>query len=632
MTQPAIVADTAVESRAGDILLTPMALAAFWTLCYQLVLVTRWPAETVVWCFFAIALAGLFSLTRLWAKTNATPGSEYRFHPSQLLLCALGVACATTTLFVRRPNQDDIAYFHRVLAQLSALDQPIFVHETSVDMTAAAFSPLHLATSHELLMGLLGHYLGIDPLYFYQVVGPVFTVFLIPFVLYWCSRRLGLARWPAAIGALLGITFLLLNAAGPASFGQTVFGRMWQGKAVVWILLLPLAICLTHRFLRLGNRSDLVWLVLLAIAGVGLSNTALYLVPAAIGCSCLSFFSVELLDGKGRETLKEQLRHCLLLAIALVYPIGILALLKLNVIPKPADMRAFGAEFTAWRQPLENVLGWFPEYLRDTAIMVGVPLLIVRGKNGLFLFSYLCAVWLLCLNPLLAHLWMHLLGASYFRLFYLLQLPLLCAMSAAAIPRLAEWPRGLFKDQILTITTLLVIILGFFYSYRILSIMPRNPKIGIGWKSPEDYQLLPANVSFAQAAGKYIAHSKLLAPNWTASCELPLLFPEMKAVAPRHVAHYFANAGNPEEGILRSQAQAFVEPQETNDPKHIQWLAAQFRIVIESGRANAVAVPESESARVLTVLQSIDPGWHRVLEAGGLVLMLPRNAQPESPE
>jgi len=78
MTQPAPVADIAVESRAGDILLTPIALAAFWTLCYQLVLVTRWPAETVVWCFFAIALAskgagdGPLALGRVRARPGAS--------------------------------------------------------------------------------------------------------------------------------------------------------------------------------------------------------------------------------------------------------------------------------------------------------------------------------------------------------------------------------------------------------------------------------------------------------------------------------------------------------------------------------------------------------------------------------
>ena len=39
--------------------------------------------------------------------------------------------------------------------------------------------------------------------------------------------------------------------------------------------------------------------------------------------------------------------------------------------------------------------------------------------------------------------------------------------------------------------------------------------------------------------------------------------------------------------------------------------------MIETGRANAVAVPESESHRVLATLKSIDPGWRGVLEAGG---------------
>jgi Family of unknown function (DUF6077) len=632
MNKATPISEMPVESRAGDVLLLPMALAAFWTLSYQVVLVAQWPAETMVWCFFAFAFAGLFLIARLWKKTNATPGRGYRFHPSHVLLLILAAACAVTVLFVRRPNQDDIVYFHRALAQLSVLGRPIFLRQTSVDMDAAAFSPVHLATSHEMLMALLGHYLRIDPLYFYQIIGHVFTAFSFPFVLYWCARRLGLDRWPAAIGALLGIAFLLVDSAGPAAFGNTAFGRMWQGKAIVWILFLPVTLSLTYRFLRGGNWSDLVWLVLLAIAGVGLSNTALYLVPAVIGCSCLSFLGVQLLDRKGREDFRKQFHRYLLLAIPLAYPIAILALLKLNVIPKPIDIRGFGPEFIPWHQPLDNVLGRSAEYTRDIVIMVAVPLLIVRGKSGLFLFFYICAVWLLCLNPFLAHFWMkNIIAACYFRLVYLLQLPLLCAMLAAAGPRLADWPGGSLKDRMVTELALLAIILSFFYSYRVLSIMPRNDKLGIGWKSPKEYQLLPANTHFARAAGKYIAHGKLLAPNWAASCELPLLFPEMKVVAPRLVSHYFANAGNPQEGVRRLGAQRFVEGEKTPRPLRTAMFAAAFRDIIRSGRANAVAAPEWESTRVLTALQSIDPGWHRVLEAGGLVLMLPNGAAPESP-
>ena len=445
-------------------------------------------------------------------------------------------------------------------------------------------------------------------------------------------RRFGLDRWPAAIGALLGIAFLLVDSVGLATFGNTAFGRMWQGKAIVWILFLPLALSLTYRFLRLGNRSDLAWLVLLAIAGVGLSNTALPLVPAVVGCSAISFLGVGLFQREGREDFWKQLRLCLWLALPLAYPLGILALLSLNIIPKPIDLHGFGPKYIPWLERVDYVVGGPAEHLRNVVLMIAVPLLIVRGKAGLFLFLYICAVWLLCLNPLLAHFWMkNITAAAYFRLVYLLQLPLLCAMLAAAGPRLAEWPGVSLKDRLLTELALLAIILSFFYSYRVLSIMPRNAKLGIGWKSPKEYQLLPANTDFARAAGKYIAHSKLLAPNWTASCELPLLFPKMKVVAPRLVGHYFANAGNPKEGNLRRQAQVFVEGKRNNNPKQMEWLAARFRLVIESGCANAVVAPESESARVLTTLRSINPGWHRVLEAGGLVLMLPNSTAPESP-
>jgi hypothetical protein len=622
------ICGTPGESRAGDVLLLPIALATFWTLAYQLVLVARWPAHTIVWCFFAIALAGLFSLVRLWGKTNATPGRGYQFHPSQLLLIVLGAACAITVLFLQRANQDDVVYFHRVLTQLSALDQPIILRQTSVDMDAAAFSPVHLATSHEMLMALFGHYLGIDPLYFYQVVGHAFTAFLIPFVFYWCVRRLGLDRWAAAVGALLAIAFLLLDSPGAAAFGYTAFGRMWQGKAIVWILFLPIALSLSYRFLREANRSDLVWLVLLAVAGVGLSNTALYLIPATIGFSALSFLGVKLLDRPSREDFRKQFRRCWLLAIPLAYPVAILTLLKLNIIPKPIDLRFLGPEFIPWRQGLNYVVGRPAEHMRNIVLMIAVPLLIVRGKTGFFLFFYICAVWLFCLNPLLAHWWMkNLISTAYFRLVYLLPLPLLCAM----LPAGSLWFEtrvGSFKDRVIAELGLLAVVAALCLSYRELSVMPRSAERG--WKSPREWQLLKANTDFAQAAGKYIAHSKLLAPNFTASCELPLLFPKMKIVAPRLALHYFANAGNSKEGALRQRAQEFVQGDKTNDAKRAATFASAFRTVIKSGRANAVAAPESESARILAALQSIDPTWHRVLDAGGLVLMLPNDMEPNS--
>ena len=147
-----LICERPADSNAGDILLLPIAGLAFWTVAYQLVLVLQWPAKTITWCFLAMAIAGFFFLGRLWKRTNAMPGNGYRFHPSQVLLVVLGLAYATTVLFVRRPNQDDVVYFHRALTQLLDLNQPISLRQTSIDMDAAAFSPVHLATSFEMLM------------------------------------------------------------------------------------------------------------------------------------------------------------------------------------------------------------------------------------------------------------------------------------------------------------------------------------------------------------------------------------------------------------------------------------------------------------------------------------------------
>ncbi len=634
---------------SGDALLLPIAGIAFWTLAYQLALLARWPAKTITWCFLAIALAGFFLLARVWRKTDAIPGKNYRLHRSHILLFVLGLAYATTALFVRRPNQDDVVYFHRALTQLLDLNQPIFLGQTSVDMDAAAFSPVHLATSYEVLMAFLGHYLRIDPLYFYQVAGHAFAKVSVPFVFYWCARIFGLDRWPAAIGAFFGMCFLLL--ADKSSFGallgavkslqsadpsgwvgfSTLSGYLWQGKPIVLILLLPIALGLSYRFLNRGNRSDVAWLTLLGIAGVGLSNPALYLIPAVIGCSWVAFLTVQLIEGKVGAELWLQGRRGLLLAIPVAYPIAILALLKLNIIPKPIDITMYGARYLPWREAVDYAIGAPADYLRDVVLMITVPLLIVRGRNGLFIFFYLCAVWLFCLNPLLARMWMeNILAPTYFRLVYLLQFPLLCTLLGAAGPRLTQPDDGSLKDRRATALALLAVIASFVHSYHGLSITPKYPKLGIGWKSPGEYQLLPANVEFAKAAGKYIAHAKLLAPTWTAGCELPLLLPEMKVVAPRLVTHYFSNAHNPDEGILRFQAEAFVKENRSENPKELQLFEMKFRQVIETGRANAVAVPESESQRVLATLQSIDPSWHRVLEAGGLVLILPGDATPKN--
>ena len=607
---------------ARDLLLLPVALTALWTLAYQFVLVARWPAWSSIALLFVFSALVLIGLAR-WKGIR--PEFGYTFHWAHSLLPVMGLAVGGAILFVLRPNQDDVVYFHRALTQLAHLSDPILTRQTSVDVDAAAFSPVHLATSHELLMAFLAHSLGCDPLYFYQVVGHFIAAFSIPFVFYFCARCFGLNRWSAAGGAACVIIFLLIDRSGLASFGNTALCRMWQGKAIVWILFPPVALSLTYRYMETGNRRDVVWLTLLGISGVGLSNSALYLLPAVVGCAGLAKIGLCLIPRCDTAAFRNQFIRSLYLGIPLIYPVAILLLLKLNVIPQPIDKRGFGAALISWRQGIDYVVGPPGDLWRDVVILLLIPLVLLRGSKGLFLFFYTCAILVFCLNPLLAHFWMrNITAACYFRLVYLLPIPLLCVFLPLAI---APEPAGRFEKRasVWGIAATLAVLLGCAFAYRGLSLAPRNKTLA--WKSPLAYQILPANLQFAKAAGPYIAQSKLLAPAWTASCELPLLFPEMKVVAPRLATHYFSNAGKGQEGALRRMAQAFVEGEKGSDRERNAALARSFATVVTSGRATALAVPNGESQRVLAALQTIDPRWHRVLDAGGLVLIVPGAGQ-----
>src|SRR5438034_6073646 len=256
---------------------------------------------------------------------------------------------------------------------------------------------------------------------------------------------------------------------------------MWQGKPIVLILFLPIGLALSYRFLSRGNLSDLVWLTLLDIAGVGLSNPALYLLPEVIGCSWVAMFSLELLEGKNRADLWLQVRRGLFLVIPVAYPIAILALLKMDIIPKPVDINIVGPRYIPWREAVDYAVGGRAEYLRDVVLMNAVPHIIVRGRSGFFLFFYLCAVWLFCLNPLLARMWMaNILAPTYFRLVYLLQLPLLCALIAAAGPQLAQ-KGNVITESLTTMFALSAIVVSFAGSYHGISILPKDERLGIAW-------------------------------------------------------------------------------------------------------------------------------------------------------
>lgn len=140
--------------------------------------------------------------------------------------------------------------------------------------------------------------------------------------------------------------------------GFVLLARVWKNTNVIpGKGVLAIALALSYRFLDRGNPSDIVWLTLLSIAGVGLNNTALYSIPAIIWCSWVAFFTLQLVEHKVRGNLWKQIRRGLLLAIPLVQPIAILTALKMDIIPKPIDIHLLGPRYKPWREAVDHAIG-----------------------------------------------------------------------------------------------------------------------------------------------------------------------------------------------------------------------------------------------------------------------------------
>ena len=62
--------------------------------------------------FFLLCVLAFLG-SRRWGKGVR----GYEFHWAHLALCIMGLVFGSTILFVLRPNQDDVVYFHRALVR-----------------------------------------------------------------------------------------------------------------------------------------------------------------------------------------------------------------------------------------------------------------------------------------------------------------------------------------------------------------------------------------------------------------------------------------------------------------------------------------------------------------------------------
>lgn len=244
------------------------------------------PVALLIWSVATLAFA-VWRAARHWLPTH--DDAEGRQTWAAVALAA-GLAALSTV--IARPDLDDAFYVVQStwIADHGALPKADFIFTDGLLPAAYYVRPDFSALS--ALHGALAWALGIPaPDIAYRWFVPVAT-----FGASWATWRL-LRAWRTrrpVTSLVLATAFILFGGYANATWGNMQLVRMWQGKAVFVSLLVPVLwvgfSCAWDVARDDGRqwRRSLAWLACAATAAVGLTQTAVFVVPLAAGACAVA--------------------------------------------------------------------------------------------------------------------------------------------------------------------------------------------------------------------------------------------------------------------------------------------------------------------------------------------------------
>ncbi|MFA1550388.1 DUF6077 domain-containing protein [Actinomadura chokoriensis] len=335
---------------------------------------------------------------------------ETRWGTPLALLTGAGFAVAS--LFIVNSDGDDAYFVSRSVATAASGEIPV----KDVIFTPGTSGPIAgepPVSSIEVLAGAIARLFGIPAASF------VWYVFLPPavFLAIWALWRLVRAWAPRRATAcfVVGAAYLLWTGTSAASLGSFHLLRMWQGKAVLVSVLVPLIFVYLTRWAERRSRADLALLAAAGVAAVGLTSSAAFVVPLVAGAAAAA------LAAAGR------VRAAAGACAAMAYPVGS----GLVVVLFHKDTSVVGTIHDApgsWRwvllQSTLGVIAGCALWLAPWTARRGVPALILTG---------VAAILTVLLLPGVLEATAHLSGAGQvlWRTMWLVPAPALIGLLAA---------------------------------------------------------------------------------------------------------------------------------------------------------------------------------------------------------
>jgi|GEM_PF-6242758 len=521
-----------------------------WTLAYQLALATRAPVRLVAVPFLLLVIpAGAWWRRSLEARVGVpAPAAIGRW-----MVVAAGGLClapALLALFLARPDLDDFSFFQRATAQLAHLEEPFFLDDRSHDIPLPPLSTHHLLTAYEPLTALAAEALHLDPVLVYHNLAASAAGLAMGAIFLLLYRQVGLG-WPAALlASATALVFHLLDGGPHRSYGHFGVVRLWHGKAILATVLLPVFLLLAWRFLATPSRRRLAMLAMAAVCGIGLSSSAIFMLPVL--ALALAFAHVATRQPATPGAWRAKLLPAVALGLAVLPCLLLGAAIALDWLPRPADSRIWVESFPAtWWSNLALVIGSPAALVRDLTLVLVLPRFALRRPYARMLPAISLALIVLVANPLLGPLWLTLIQAGGYWRFALLFPVTWCAglLAPLCLPDRRHRLRPSLRAS-LAAAVLALVAIAFPGT-----VFDRPTR----WHGAWDYKFSRPSIAFARKAVPLLAGRHLLAP--TSMVILPLLEPSIRLEAgrPFQTLHAFRNAQREAEGKRRVRAQELVE-------------------------------------------------------------------------
>jgi hypothetical protein len=525
------------------------------------------------------------------AEPQAAAASERGRGALWLTAWAWALVCAVVAMRYARPDGDD-AYFVN-LSQWVADRGTFPLKDTMLgDQVFPALSshspPIH---SFEGLLGALGHVTGLSAgVVTYLVATPLLTVLCV-LALAWLVSLSRIRFAPLALSA--GVLFLLASGEASASQGNFFALRMWQGKAALASLFLPLLVAVALAYVARGGRRRQLVLALAVVCTIGASNTAVFLVPVAIAGLALGAW------------LHAGARRALGVAATLAYPLLCGVAVRLLAPPRAAATDVEGA--AQGLSPLQGVIG-------QHGFFIVSILAIAAGWAGMrsaaaraVLLSVVLATSVAMLPPVTDVLVSTAsLGAVIWRVWWVVPIPLLVAGLVGTVAELAHRRLPTVLVPLAALAAAVAVVLLPFHEGRWIwsPVNGARPVSPMAWKVPPDAE------AEAKAALSVSRDGDAVLAPWDASRVLAALSVDVHPVSARAI-YLNAYVGTPS-----AHAQQRIELQRFADSRTPPLATLRPLLDVLSVDTACVSTKRGNAVNALKKL-----GFHVAVREAGLVCL-----------